>query len=565
MPWRPTPGLRVTLDYCMLTNSAELTVGQPRVYVQGHILLPTLKDNTIPKAPSTFHSKIATMSQPSPDLPPPDRSEEAISETAASTAAPTEPVLPLSEFPHASTFVRTHVYPAIQVPVRQVAQLRRQLSSVLLRLPRIKNVVPVPVATHIYSNAEEDGGTSSTTTNDATNHRILILQDQKDIVSANHPILQKCLEQHEDCQMTQHTVTTTYEHWTVDQVLRHILPRDTVPEIPSAFETIGHIAHLNLREECRPYKYWIGKVLLDKHEPQIQTVVCKVGHIDTVYRTFAMEVLANRYQDKHNNHPWSRVTVKEEGCVFSFDFAQVYWNSRLAGEHKRLVTLLQTEAQQKQTTSSTTPLIVADVMAGVGPFAIPLTATHRKGRKSFMASNNLVVYANDLNPSSYQYLLQNKETNKCRDDQLYCYNMDGRAFVQHLAKNQIGVDHAILNLPASAPEFLNAFCGFPSRPHIHVHCFAPKTDADTNYQSAVDRCATAMGLSSIDRKEDQVQVHVVRDVAPTKYMLCISFVLPSAVCDMPQIALGNAEEQRESPHKNANLEKEAKRIKVDIK
>jgi tRNA (guanine37-N1)-methyltransferase len=509
--------------------------------------------------------------------------------SAVTTAAATTPrILPLSEFPDAATFVRTQVYPALQVPVRYVAQLRRQLSSLLLRLPRVKNVVLPPT----INNEKKVSSSASATATPPT--RILILQDQKNITS--NPVLQQCLEQYENCQLTQYTVTTTYEHWTTDQVLRHILPKDTIPEIPSAFETVGHIAHLNLRDECIPYKYWIGKVLLDKHQPQIQTVVCKIGHIDNVYRTFPMEVLATTHHHPNANNnkdktPWSQVTVKEEGCVFSFDFTQVYWNSRLAGEHKRIVTLLQNEAAQKRRpqqpppSNAVTPLIVADVMAGVGPFAIPLTVN------TTTSPTNLVVYANDLNPSSYRYLLHNKQINKCSEEQLRCYNMDGRAFVQYLARERIPIDHAILNLPASAPEFLNAFCGFPFRPRLHVHCFGAKTDASTNYQSAVDRCAQALGLvpsskqqssssssTTLDRMADQVQVHVVRDVAPTKYMLCISFVLPAAVCTMSPIDLSKLQEEQNKQQESASCtptesQKEdtlvvvkghpAKRIKID--
>ena len=46
-------------------------------------------------------------------------------------------------------------------------------------------------------------------------------------------------------------------------------------------------------------------------------------------------------------------------------------------------------------------VIVADLMAGVGPFAVPL------------ALNRIMVYANDLNPESFKYLNKNMKINHC--------------------------------------------------------------------------------------------------------------------------------------------------------
>ncbi len=71
-----------------------------------------------------------------------------------------------------------------------------------------------------------------------------------------------------------------------------------------------------------------------------------------------------------------------------FDFSAVYWNSRLQGEHDRLVSLFQ-EGE-----------VIADVFAGVGPFAIP--ARQKKG---------CGVYANDLNPKSVYHLKENVSLN----------------------------------------------------------------------------------------------------------------------------------------------------------
>lgn len=99
-------------------------------------------------------------------------------------------------------------------------------------------------------------------------------------------------------------------------------------EIPSAFEAVGHIAHMNLRDEHLPYRHAIGEVILDKNR-QIRTVVNKVGTIDSRFRFFQMEVIAGV--------PETIVELQEEGCHFKFDYAKVYWNSRLQFEHRRLV------------------------------------------------------------------------------------------------------------------------------------------------------------------------------------------------------------------------------------
>ena len=68
----------------------------------------------------------------------------------------------------------------------------------------------------------------------------------------------------------------------------------------------------------------------------------------------------------------------------------MYWNSRLHTEHDRLVQLFSPDD------------VIADVFAGVGPFALPA------------AKKGCGVLANDLNPESYKWLLRNIESNKVR-------------------------------------------------------------------------------------------------------------------------------------------------------
>ena len=409
-------------------------------------------------------------------------------------ATPSDPsvVIPVDAFPPESYFEQQITYPALIIPAKLTATLRKSLKDVLLQRPKIKAVYPFEddpllrklVLTNTIPNIYE--------THAAVAHAIITLK----------------------CQKSQFNLTLSYSDWTVEQVLRDLLP---VKEIPSAFEIVGHVAHVNLRDEVLPFQNIVGKVLLDKNAPRIATVVTKVGTIHTEYRTFDMKVIAGG----NENGKWNIVTVKEEKCIFQLDFLHVYWNSRLAGEHKRMVQYI----LQK---SSTTPgaVVVADAMAGVGPFAIPLTTCENNKKQS-----SITVHANDLNPTSFHYLEINAKKNKCHG--IFCYSMDGRAFLHQLDNTDNGVDFVLMNLPASAPEFLDAFRGWKSTklPEIMVYCFDSKT-LEIAKHNAIDRCVKALGCDI-----SNAQVHVVRDVSPKKNMYCVSFALPEAARSLERITI----------------------------
>ena len=109
-----------------------------------------------------------------------------------------------------------------------------------------------------------------------------------------------------------------YAYWPVAAVLQRLLPPGA--EVPSAFETVGHIAHLNLRDEHLPYKHVIGQVLLDKN-PRIRTVVNKVASIQNEFRVFPMEVLAEAPPGPGGSG--TETEVRQHGARFQLDFAQV--------------------------------------------------------------------------------------------------------------------------------------------------------------------------------------------------------------------------------------------------
>ncbi|KAJ2956762.1 hypothetical protein NQZ79_g7433 [Umbelopsis isabellina] len=357
----------------------------------------------------------------------------------------------------------------VRIPATKVMSFQKQIRGDLFNQPKLRNVV-------------DD--------NDSKETRLVLLRSDVQSSELEHVSEEsKKVIETEGLGIAKHTIELTYDYWTSDEILRAIIPEE-LPEVPSAFTAVGHIgeycldwlstayayltynqlsAHMNLREEYLPWKKVIGQVILD------------------------MEVLAG-----DDN---MIAEVKESGCRFRFDFSQVYWNSRLHTEHDRLI---------KQFAKND---YVCDVFAGVGPFALPAA---KKGAN---------VYANDLNPVSYKWMVENIKLNKIKNN-FRPYNMDGRDFIKQ-AVNDLDqalntgdtwktFDHFVMNLPATALEFLDAFrgvyrtkkdvyekSGSPKLPMVHCHCFSksltPNVDILERIQMATGEPVDAE--SSIKRKE----------------------------------------------------------------
>ncbi|KAK7848085.1 trna (guanine(37)-n1)-methyltransferase 1 [Quercus suber] len=317
-------------------------------------------------------------------------------------------------------------------------------------------------------------------------------------------------------------LTLFYDYWQMDEILEALLPKGII--VPSAFETVGHIAHLNLREEHLPYKNLIAKVVLDKNKPKIQTVVNKIDAIHNDYRTMQLEVLAG-------NHSLV-TTVVENGMRFHVDLATVYWNSRLATERQRLLN----------------GFTYRDVFSGVGPIAISAAKIVKR------------VYANDLNPIAVEYLERNCVFNKL-EKKIKVFNMDGRRFIQAIFSSDKAksITQVVMNLPNDAAEYLDAFRGiYTDRPKnedftfpmIHVYGFSKARDPSLTFMRSVLKsphktclCYFAVLIEqniririALSEVEVNVEMRRVRLVAPGKWMLCASFVLPESVA--LQILLG---------------------------
>jgi tRNA (guanine37-N1)-methyltransferase len=312
-------------------------------------------------------------------------------------------------------------------------------------------------------------------------------------------------------------VTLSYQDLNYFDSITQLIPLQP----PTSYEQVGHIARFTLKPELIPYQSIIAKVVLDKNH-LLKTIVNKTTNISDTYRTSNLSLMGGI-----NNFV---VKLKESNCTFEFDYSKVYWNSRLQTEHLRLVNLISETVNPvnpvNPVNQTVTRITVMDVFAGVGPFAIPL------GKKC-------TVIANDLNPDSYKYLLHNIKLNKL-ENKCFAYNLDGREFIkssiqfanQRLLpgnaisdkgdkanKTDMQIDHYIMNLPDSSIDFLDTFnsLSFNKQPMIHIYAFSKESDPG---KDIFDRVEAIVG------KLEEYSLHHVRNVAPKKEMMCLSFRLP---------------------------------------
>jgi len=318
-----------------------------------------------------------------------------------------------------------------------------------------------------------------------------------------------------------------YDNYDHRSVLKQILyeTNDSV----RGYTKVGHIVHLNLREEFFEYKKIIGQVLLDKI-PSSRTIINKPLLINEEYRQINIERLAG--DDDYI------AEVSENGCRYNVDYSKVFWNPRLSHEHERILKLIDKDD------------VVHDMFAGIGPFAIPL------------AKKGCEVYASDLNPDSVNFCKQNAKLNKVKS--INISRQDAKLAIKEKLPN-ILMDktktksssnvHVLMNLPKDAVTFLDGFvhCISSELVHknlrsemsvkdikpitIHCYCFA-HIDMKKDYFEELIKEKLKMGGLSQNEIDviftgDWLNLHRVRSVAPNKDMFCCQFQLDYKVLLQP--------------------------------
>ena len=336
-----------------------------------------------------------------------------------------------------------------------------------------------------------------------------------------------------------------YQHQPISRILSKILPPDPNGQPPpSSYEQIGHVAHFNLRQSHVPYGKFIGRIMLDRLQPSIRTVVNKVGEVGGPYRTYKMDLLAG--DDDYAVH------VIEHGVSLYFDLRNVYWCTRLEGERTYMI---ENEFKDNQ--------LIADAFCGVG--ALCIRAAKVKGCR---------IMANDLNPDASLHCKDSAIRNgidirgkkefqvQCGDASQFIMNLGIHAessseeegddnevsspSISNSNNNNNLPDHLLLNFPLDSPSFLNALRWWPSSgdasstqtsslTRVHLYTFSRADDERTAAEVAIDMVADGLLPEGgyvepskfrggyLDELGCNIQAREIRDAAPGKLVICVSF------------------------------------------
>ncbi len=163
------------------------------------------------------------------------------------------------------------------------------------------------------------------------------------------------------------------------EILKEKIPEDLRHLIPRRYKILGDLILIKIPDELERFKGLIGEELLKLH-PRCKAVWRDKGK-EGMLRKPNVELIAGK----------GSVTIhRENGCLFKLDVTKVMFSPGNQGERMRMARVVE-EGE-----------VVVDMFAGVGYFTIPI-AVHSKAER---------IYAIEINPDSYELLLENLRLNE---------------------------------------------------------------------------------------------------------------------------------------------------------
>jgi len=248
---------------------------------------------------------------------------------------------------------------------------------------------------------------------------------------------------------------TNYKFRSIEEALVGELPENILELVPKSYDIIGKIAIIEFDQintindnSVLSYKKKVAEALVSVNK-SVETVYEKKSEVKGRYR---LKELKTIYGDDN-----PETIHKENGCLFKLDVKKTYFTPRLVSERKRISSI----SFQKQET-------IVDMFAGVGPFSIQIAK-----------NDDTKIYAFDVNPSAYKYLVDNIKLNEMKGE-VIAHNMDVKELLN--PKNKLGnylknkIDRIIMNLPEQSINFLDVACFLMNKTSgiLHFYQFCEK-------------------------------------------------------------------------------------------
>ncbi len=226
--------------------------------------------------------------------------------------------------------------------------------------------------------------------------------------------------------------------------LRSFLTEDEMKEVVTSFDIVGDVIIIRLPPSLMDKAEKIGEVLHRIH-PHVRSVAVEVGPFGGTYRVPELKVV---WGDEN-----LETIYREHGVRMKLDPSKVYFSVRHSYERIRIARMIGKDE------------IVGVFFAGVGPYPL-VFAKHSPARW---------VYAIELNPVAWKYMVENVEMNRM-ERKIIPIRGDVKDVVPRMFP---GFAHrVVMPLPKDSHHFLDeAFMALRREGGIiHYYTFAPSSN-----------------------------------------------------------------------------------------
>lgn len=267
--------------------------------------------------------------------------------------------------------------------------------------------------------------------------------------------------------------------------LKGKLSEKELEQVNRSFRLFGNIAMVEIPPSLSKREKIIGNAILEMNN-SVSTVVKKSSPFKGVFRIRNTKVISGKRT--------KRATLKENGCVFSFNVDEVFFSDASNSERKRISSLVKNGEE------------VMVLFSGVGPFNCVI-AKNSKAKS---------VYGIEINKKAHKFGLYNVKLNKLSN--VFLYEGDVSKVLPKLKKkfNRIVVpfpagQSAMLSIPLALKYLKKG--GFL---HIYAFTFSSGKKNNETIKRKID-----LLFSGLNKKIKITNIQKCSSISPFDHKICI--------------------------------------------